>query len=292
MTSNKNFVAWALLILLSLIWGSSFILIKKGRVVFSAGEVGALRILAASVCLLPMSFSAMGGLTRRQWRLLLAVGLSGSLIPSFLFAIAQTQLESAIAGIINALTPMFTMILGVSFFRQQTTWRMTIGLLLGFAGAVILMLTGSQGDITSINYYGFFVVLATILYGTNLNLIKYYLPDLPAKAITSISLLIVGPITATYLFGFSALVSKLQVEEGAWTAFGAVAILGILGTAVALIIFNHLVKLTTPIFTSSVTYLIPLVAVTWGIWDEEVLLVGHYLGMAGILAGVYITNRQ
>ena len=292
MTKNTSFLAIALLALLALIWGSSFILIKRGLDVFDAGEVGALRIVAASLFLVPLSLAGLRKVKRHEWKFLLAVGFFGSLLPAFLFAKAQTQIASSVAGILNALTPLFTMIIGAVFFTQRFTLRTVIGLIIGFFGTIILILAGPGGSVGAVNYYALFVVLATIFYGANLNIIKFKLPDLQARTITSISLGLVGPMAAIFLFSATDFVNKLNHVEGAYWSMGAVVLLGVMGTAIALIFFNQLVKITNPIFTSSVTYIIPIVAVLWGIWDGEQLFPGHYIGMVAIIAGVYLANKK
>lgn len=292
MSENKNLLAWVMLIGLALIWGSSFILIKRGLDVYSAGEVGALRITAAAIFLLPFALPRIKGLSSKHWRLLFFVGLFGSLLPAFLFAKAQTQLPSSVAGILNALTPLFTMLLGILFFSQKINFKTALGLFIGFLGTVLLLVAGSGGDIRDLNYYGLYVVLATIFYGANLNLIKYHISDLKARTITSISLLIVGPASLIYLLTGTDFIYKTTNVDGAWFALSAVVILGVLGTAIALIIFNQLVKLTSPIFTSSVTYIIPIIAVGWGLLDNEQLYTGHYLGMTLIIIGVYLSRNR
>lgn len=292
MSKQVPLVAWVMLIVLALIWGSSFILIKRGLEVFSAGEVGALRILAAGLVLMPISLFKLKKLTTSQWKLLLFVGLVGSFIPAFLFATAQTQIESSIAGILNALTPLFVMLIGAIFFAQKITKMVALGLAIGFLGTLFLLMAGSGADITQLNLYALFIVVATICYGANVNLIKFKIHDINAISITAISLLIVTPVAAAYLFGATNFIQKMQQHDGAPIAFGYVVLLGVMGTALALILFNQLVKLTTPIFTSSVTYLIPIVAVIWGLFDNEVLLPGHFIGMLGIILGVYLANRK
>lgn len=292
MIKNTNLLAAILLSILALIWGSSFILIKRGLIVFSAGEVGALRIVAASIFLIPIAIRGFREVDKKYWKYLLAVGFFGSLLPSFLFAIAQTEIPSSVAGILNALTPLFTMIIGATFFSQKFNFKTVLGLILGFVGAVILIMAGSGGDISSVNYYALFVVLATIFYGANLNIIKFKMPDLKAKLITSISLCLVGPMAAVYLFLNTDFIHKTMHVEGALFSLGAVVLLGVVGTAIALIIFNHLVKITSPIYTSSVTYIIPIIALIWGIWDGESLFFGHYIGMTAIIVGVYLANRK
>lgn len=281
---------WVLLSILALIWGSSFILIKKGLLVFSAGEVGSIRILTASLFLLPLAIPRLKGLKIRQWKLLLLTGLLGNFFPAFLFAIAQTQLSSSLTGVLNALTPLCVLIIGALFFFQKIQLKAGIGLMVSFIGTAFLVLTGSPGHVGDVNYYVFYVVLATLCYGVNLNLIKHYFKELTAIEITSISLFLVGPIAAVVLFLGTDFVSNISSKEGAWMAFFYVSILGVVGTALALILFNHLVKLTTPVFTSFVTYLIPIVAVIWGVLDGESLFLEHYLGMVAIITGVFIAT--
>jgi len=292
MSENKNLLAWVMLIGLALIWGSSFILIKRGLDVYTPGEVGALRIASASIFLIPFAIRGLKDVEKKHWIFLISVGFFGSLLPAFLFAKAQTQLPSSVAGILNALTPLFTMLMAVTFFNQKITLKTTLGLVIGFVGTFVLIVASSGGSLTDLNYYGLYVVLATIFYATNLNLIKHKLPELRSRTITSISLLIVGPMAILYLIFSSSLVSKTITVDGAWFPFGAIVILGVVGTALALIIFNQLVKLTSPIFTSSVTYIIPIVAVGWGLYDGEKLFLGHYLGMLLIIGGIYLSRTK
>ncbi|WP_323755219.1 DMT family transporter [Roseivirga sp.] len=289
---NTNVLAWTLLILLALIWGSSFILIKRGLAVFNAGEVGALRILAACLFLIPVSIPKVGKLSFKHLKLLFIIGLVGSFIPAFLFAIGQTRLPSGVTGVLNALTPIFVLIMGVIFFKQEITKRKTFGLITAFVGTVVLLAAGSVGGLRGINFYALFIVLATICYGVNLNVIKYYLADLKPLVITSVSLLFMGPLAGIYLLTFTDFSVTLATKEGALEAFGYISLLGVMGTAIALILFNKLVQITNPLFTSTVTYLIPIVALIWGFWDGEDLGLGQVIGMLAIFVGVYITNKK
>ena len=292
MPEQKKFLAIVYLIILALIWGTSFILIKRGLLVFTADEVGAFRIMVASIFLTPPALIRLSEVKKSHvWKLLL-VGLMGSFIPSFLFAIAQTRLESSVAGILNGLTPIFTLLIGAWLFSQIITKRMMFGLIIGFVGSVLLIMAGSGGQISNFNYYALFIVAASVFYGINLNFIKFQLPDLKALTITSWSLLLVGPIAAIYLFGFTNFINTATHVEGAGNAIGAIVLLAVMSTSIALILFNKLVKMATPLFASSVTYLIPIVAVFWGVWDGEQLLLTHYLGMAAIISGVYLANRK
>jgi drug/metabolite transporter (DMT)-like permease len=290
---NKKVLSWILLVLIALIWGSSFILIKKGLVVYGPGEVGALRILAACLFLVPISIPKIRKLKFQEMKLLFIIGLVGSFVPAFLFAIAQTQLDSGITGALNGLTPVFVLIMGALFFGQKISKAAAIGVVIAFAGTLTLIVAGSgTGGISSLNYYALFVVLATICYGINVNVIKYYLKGLSALVITSVSLLFMGPLAGLYLLYGTDFVNKIATVEGGLKAAGYISLLGVMGTAIALVLFNYLVKITSPIFASSVTYLIPIVALSWGVWDGETLVMGQVSGIALVLFGVYITNKK
>jgi drug/metabolite transporter (DMT)-like permease len=292
--SESALKAWGFLIILALVWGSSFILIKRGLEVYSPGEVGALRIVFAGMVLLPLSLPRLKGLNKRQVKNLVVVGLVGSFIPAFLFAKAQTQLSSSLTGVFNAMTPLFVVIIGALFFKSRITRRNAIGLVIAFIGVVILLMVkeGGLGNFNEINAYALLVLLACACYGLNLNIIKYRFVELKPVAITAISLSIVLPLALIYLFTSTQFSFKLLHVEGAIQAAGYIAILGIVGTALALILFNVMVKVATPVFASSVTYLIPVVAIMWGLLDGEVLLAGHYFGIIAVIFGVWVGNRR
>ena len=293
LNNSKNSVqALTLLILLALIWGTSFILMKRGLVVFSPGELGSIRVAAASVFLLPIALVKLRELENRHYWQLFASGLMGIFFPAYLFALAQTELESSVTGIMNSLTPICTLIIGVVFFQQTFRRQSIIGVVLGLIGTVILILANSSGEIQSLNLYALLVILACLFYATNLNHIKYRIPDLKALTITSVSLMLIGPLALIYLFAFTEFSQKLSHAEGAWTAFGFILLLGFMSTSLATILFNKLVKISSPLYTSSVTYLIPIVAVLWGLLDNEQLFPGHIAGMAAIIGGVYLANRK
>lgn len=289
---NTKVLAWSILIILALVWGTSFILIKKGLVVYSAGEVGALRILAACIFLLPVSLPKLRKLSSKHLKLLFGIGLLGSFIPAFLFAIGQTRLDSGITGVLNGLVPIFVLLVGALFFKQKFEKAKYLGIFLAFVGTAVLLTAGSEGGLSGFNYYAIFIVLATMCYGTNLNLIKYYLADLNAVVITGVSILLVGPLAAIYLFVGTDFTEKLVSAPGAYEALGYISLLGVMSTSIALILFNRLVQITTPIFSSMVTYLIPIVAIAWGLLDGETLVAGQFIGMGAVLIGVFITNRK
>lgn len=282
--------AWLLLGLLALIWGSSFLLIKKGLIAFGAMEVGALRISAAGIVLAPLVAKRLHKITAKHWAKLASVGLVGSLIPAFMFAIAQTQLDSGITGVLNALTPICTLVLGVALFKQTAQRTQIIGVVVGLGGTVLLMTAGANGSWT-FNEYALLVLAATICYGLNLNLIKHKIADLSPLTITGVSLLMASVPATVFLFLGTDFVQQVQ-QPDAMLSLISVLVLGIVGTAGALVIFNHVVQLTNTVFTSSVTYLIPVVAMLLGILDGEPFWLQHGAGMLAILVGVWFANRR
>lgn len=292
MSDSAKSTAVVLLIVLSLIWGTSFILIKQGLKVFEPHEVGAIRVSAAALFLLPAALYRLNNLRIKHFGKLLLSGMMGIFIPAFLFAVAQTRLDSSVAGILNTLTPIFTMIIGAILFQQRFRPVAVFGIVLGFAGTFMLMLSRVGGKVEGINFYALLIVVACILYGSNLNFIKFKIADLSPMTITSVALLLLGPLALGYLFGFTRFMQKFGEHPGAWAAFGYTVLLGIMSTATATFLFNRLVKISTPLFASSVTYVMPIVAVMWGVLDGERLYMGHYIGMAAIIGGVYLANRR
>jgi drug/metabolite transporter (DMT)-like permease len=292
MNNRPNLTAVFLFTLLSIIWGTSFILIKQGLKVFQPQEVGALRVVAAAFFLLPFALVRMRELKSNHYGKLLISGLLSVFFPSFLFALAQTKLPSSVTGIANSLTPIFTLIIGVLIFNQRFRRESLIGILIGLVGTVLLITAKSNGGIGEVNAYLLFVILACTMYATNLNYVKFKIPDLQPMTITSVSIVLIGILALTFLFGFTDFVQTLGSHPGAWQAFSFICLLGLMSTAVAMFLFNHLVKMSTPLFTSSTTYVIPIVAVMWGLLDGEKLFLGHYIGMTAIIGGVYLANRK
>lgn len=291
-TEKKDFTAIGILLLLAMIWGTSFILIKQGLKAFSPDQVGSLRVTAAFLFLLPIGVTKFRDLKAGDTVKLLVSGMLGIFIPAFLFATGQTRIPSSIAGILNTLSPLFTMIIGAIFFKQTFKGHSIIGIVIGLGGTVLLVLSRSGGVITGINYFTLLIVLATLMYGTNLNWIKAKLLHLGSLTITSVSLMLIGPLAAAYLFLFTDFTTRLQTVDGAWGSFGFVVLLGCMSTSIATVLFTKLVKLTSPLFASSVTYIMPIVSVMWGVLDGERLALGHFIGMAFIIGGVWLANKK
>ena len=288
---------WAMLFFTAAIWGSSFILIKRGLFnvdgleLFTPLQVGAMRILFAAMFMLPFIYKRFQTLKDGKFKYLLAVGVFGNGIPAFLFAIAQTEIPSALAGMLNALVPVFSMLIGLAVFGVRIKLLQAAGVLIGLGSAVGLILTTGQLDGSNINvWYALLVVGATLCYGISLNVIKQYLQNESAVSITGLALVLVSPVGLVILLS-TDFVARVNSIEGAWTGIGAMSILAILGTAIALMVFNKMVKETSTIFASSVTYLIPLIAIIWGVIDGETLAVTQVACALTMLGGIFLINR-
>ena len=265
---------------------------KKALVVFSPGEVAALRVTVAGLVLLPLAFLKLKEIKSTHTGSLFLSGLLGVFIPAFLFTTAQQHIDSSVAGILNTISPLWTMIMGALFYKQVFKRVAVIGILIGLAGTILLMVSRSGGEVVRFNLYGLLIVIACAFYGFNLNFIKFKIADLGSLAITSFSVSMIGPLGAIYLFGFTDFIYKMEAAPGAWKAAGFVVLLAVMSTAIAVTLFNKLVKMTTPLFASMVTYIMPIVSVMWGVLDSERLYISHFVGMALILGGVYLANRR
>jgi len=289
---------WLTLFLLAAVWGSSFILIKRGlyapdgSVLFSPLQVGALRISIAGLFLLPIALRKTKLLKFGKIRFFLLAGLCGNALPAFLFATAQSKIPSSLAGMLNATVPLFSLLMAYFVFRVKIKNGQWFGMFLGLAAAFGLLFLGESVRGKSFDpIYPALVLVATFLYAVNLNIVKHYLSDQSAVAITSVALMLVMPIGVVVL-GFTDFTQKMETMPGAWGALGAIALLAILGTALALILFNRLVQETNTLFASSVTYLIPVVAVIWGLFDGETVSVLQVGCIAAMLVGVLLINRE
>nr|WP_317195634.1 DMT family transporter [Pontibacter aydingkolensis] len=278
------------MIILALIWGTSFILIKKGLVVFSSDELGALRIAIAFLTLSPFAVMHLRKVEPHRWKYLAGSGILGNLLPAFLFAYAETRLASGLAGVLNSLTALFTLLVGAMFFSQSITWLRMLGIVVGIVGTAILIFSGNGSADMDNKYYGLYIVVATVCYGGSVNIIKHRLQGMKPLGMSSMALLTVAPFAIAYLFT-TDVVGKLQHTPGAWEALMYIALLAIFSTAVGLVLFNKLIHISTTLFASSSTYLIPIVALMWGVLDGEAIQLWHYLGMIVILVGVFIVNR-
>lgn len=286
---NVFSIRYFYLIVLSLIWGSSFILMKKGLEVFSYEQVAALRLFITSIVLIPFVFSALKKIKKKHYVPILVAALFGSGIPAFLFTLAQTYLDSSFVGILNSLTPLFTFCIGIIIFNQKYHKINLLGIFIGLIGAIFLSLNNLNQSI-SINIYVYLVVFASLLYAISANVIKRYLYDLDSTDITTIVFLIVGPLSGVYIFSTDFIV--LFDNNKAYESLAYITILAIICTALAGVIFYKLIKISSPTFATSVTYLIPIVALFWGFIDGEKLIGQYFVGVALIFSGLYLVNKK
>lgn len=289
---NVSIWAWIALLLLSLIWGSSFILIKKSLLAFSALEVGALRLSIATIAFIPFFISHFKEIPWDKFKFFLLVGLAGSGIPSFLYAIAQTNVDSSIAGLLNSLTPIFTLIIGLVIFKTTFIKKQLFGILIAFLGAVALIwLSTNSIRMQASLGYSFLLVLATVCYGTSVNVVKYRLDGLKPMLISAVSFMVTGPIAIMYVLTTDFL-SDIQNHPDGVISIISVTTLALFSTFISTIIFYKLVHWTNPIFSSSVSFIIPIVALGWGFIDGETVGVAHLISLACILMGVYMLRVE
>jgi drug/metabolite transporter (DMT)-like permease len=281
---------WFYLFGLSLIWGSSFILIKRGLVGLTAIEVGSFRIIFAALFLLIIGFSSLKKISRRQWKFIAITSFFGTFVPAYLFAIAETQVDSSIVAILNSLTPLNTLILGLLVFGVQFQKRQIVGVFIGFLGCLLLVFSGTASQGGQNYYYVILVVIATICYAINVNLIKKYLSDLNSLSITTGNFLILL-LPALIILSTTDIAQRVDLQI-AQHSIGFVMILGVLGTGVANVLFFKLIQMSSPVFATSVTYLIPIVAFFWGLLDHEMLTPIQFLGTAIVLIGVYLSAKK
>jgi drug/metabolite transporter (DMT)-like permease len=281
---------WIILIALALIWGSSFILIKQGLYGLNPFQLGSLRIIFCAVFLLIIGFNSLKSIALHQWKYIALTSLFGTFIPAYLFAIAQTKVSSSICSILNSLTPLNTLILGAIVFGLNFRRNQIFGIIIGLIGTVVLIFNGRAHGVSEDSSYSVFVLIATVCYATNVNLIKKYLSDMKPLSITTGNFLVML-VPAIFILYFTDFSAKMNLQATQHAMF-FVMILGIVGTGVANVIFYKLIQISTPIFASSVTYLIPIVACLWGILDNEMLTPLQFLGAFIILIGVYLSSKK
>jgi len=296
---SKDFRSWLFLFILALIWGASFILMKRGMYdetgdpVFSDSQVGALRMAIAGLVMLP--FGLMNLRKIRHWKqvmYLLIVGTCGNFFPAFLFTFAETKLSSGLAGMLNSFTPFFTLILGFLFFQQRIRLKQVIGLCIAFVGICILVgiLNNAPLEISMLHVGA--ILIATIMYATSLNTIKYKLSEFKSLEIASLSFtfLAIPAWIVTLSLDTSGV---LKTNPHAFESLGYISILSVFGTCLALLLFNQIIALKSPMFASSVTYMIPIVAVILGVLlNKETFYLSQFLGMVVIVGGVYLVNSK
>lgn len=282
---------WGLFIFLSFIWGSSFILIKEGLVSLSAFQVASLRIFSAGLMLMPMAFSAYKQIPRDKIFLVFLSGVLGSLLPAYLFCIAEQSIDSALAGVLNSLTPIFVLIVGALFFQAITTVRKVAGIVLAFCGSILLFLSQPNFAVNSNALHVSLVVIATLMYGINVNIVHRHLANIPSLQIASLALSL-NAIPALIVLFVTGYFSEDFLSRGVLVSSGYSILLGVFGTTLATILFYMLIKKAGAVFSSMVTYAIPFVAIMWGLIDGEKVGWKQGVSLIIILLGVFLANYK
>lgn len=290
---DKKAISWIILIALSLVWGSSFILMKQGLRAFTSDEVAGLRITIASAFMLPFLFKHYKIDLKTNLKGLLLMGVFGNLIPAFLFTKAETQISSSLTGMLNALTPMFTILIGMIAFNHKINKSQILGVLIGLIGAIALVTLGDNGNDQSKNIlYCLLVAAATLCYAISVNGIKAYLGQVNSLTATVWSFTLIGPVAAIYLFGFTDVVTHATNHPEGLRSLCYISILAIVGSALSVVVFNVLIKLSGSVFAASCTYLIPIVAIGWGLFDGEIINLFQMLAVLVIIAGIWMINSK
>jgi len=286
---DNKFIHWAIFCILSIVWGSSFILMKEGLTVLSAYQVASLRMLFSGLVLLPFAFSAFKKIPKEKMGIVFLSGFLGNFIPAYLFCIAETNIDSSLAGILNSLTPLFTILVGLSFFKTTINKQKMIGVIIGFIGLCLLFAAGKNISFQNLSFASL-VLVATFFYGLNVNVVGKFLKNIRSIDIVSVAFafLIIPSALILYMTGyFSMSFSTKAFQEASLAGI----VLGVVGTSIASILFYMLIKRSTIIFASMVTYGIPVIAVAWGLYFGESISVLQIGSLLIILAGVYIVNK-
>ncbi|QNS40758.1 DMT family transporter [Chryseobacterium manosquense] len=288
---NPEKEKWILLALLSLIWGSSFILIKKSLDHFNPYEVGALRVLIAGLVLLPVAIKNIRKFPKKNLKWLILAAITGNFIPMFLFPIAETEVSSSIAGIINSMMPIFVIIVGALLWKFETTKRQIIGVLISFSGACILAFSGGEGGEFKLIPI-LLLLLATLLYAISTTTVKSKLSDIPAKILSAFIFSLVLIFPSLIALVFAGFFNELKMDNNLLVGLGFVSLLSVFGTGLAMMLNYRLLSVSTPLFASTVTLLMPIVAIIWGILDGEKLTSMQVFGAVIILAGLIFLRQM
>ncbi len=283
---------WLYLAILSLVWGSSFILIKKSLVGLTPMQLGALRTVFAAMFLFSIGFRSIKTIQGVEWKWVTISAFAGTFIPAFLFAFAETEIDSGITSILNSLTPLITFVFGILLFSIRFSKNQLIGVIIGLAGSVGLIWEGAIINPDQNYGYAFLVIIATFGYGINVNIIKRYLQHISPMAIANgnFVVLVIPALIVLYFSGFFN--AEVFSDKTVQTSILYMAILAVVGTGIAKLMFNKLIQISTPVFASSVTYTMPIIALVWGLWDGEKFSLYQLLASGIIIFGVYLTNKN
>jgi len=281
---------WLVLILLAIMWGASFYFIKHAVQIFDPLHMAMWRMVMATVIYLPIAAAYWSKIDWRRWRPLVIVAFCGSAIPNFLFAVAQRHVNSSLAGMLNSLSPLFTLLLGVGFFKMTFTRSKVIGVALGLLGALLLILFNAKSAVSGNAFFAGLCALATVCYALNANVVNTYLRDQPPAGVASAAFVITGAFFIAGLFISGAWTAAWQRPD-AWAGLGYVFYLAAIGTVLGTIVYLWLIQRTSAIFATSVTYLLPVTAIVLGVFDGETVGLIDMLGIAVILVGLYVARK-
>lgn len=282
---------WFYLAILSLIWGSSFILIKKGLVGLNSVQLASLRMIFAASVIYIYSYNSIKKIPKKSWKWIVITAYLGTFFPVYLISYGQTEIESGLASIITTVTPINTLIIGIIFFSLTFSIKQLLGLFIGLVGAVLLLYEASETNLNSNIYFSFFIYLTTVGYAASVNLIKKYLTNIPPEAVTAGIFLSISPPAIIVLY-FSDFTDLNFQDPLILKSIFFVLVLGVFGSAFAQTLFNKFVKISSPIFASAVTYTMPVVAIFWALIDGEILSIMQFFATAIILIGVYLVNKR
>ncbi|MDA9334624.1 EamA family transporter [Flavobacteriaceae bacterium] len=289
---NQEQKKWMYLSVLAIVWGSSFILIKKGLIGLTPLQLGSLRTVISSIFIFIIGFKSLKTILSHQWKWVVLSGFLGTFLPSFLFAFAETEVDSGVVSILNALVPLNAILIGLAVFKIVSTKTQIFGVLLGFIGASMLIFNSMELNPDQNYLFAGFVILATLMYGFNVNIIKHYLQEVKPIAIATgnFAAIVIPALLVLILSDFFNV--KTFENEAIYSSIGYIAILSLFGTVMAKIIFNNLIQISSPVFASSVTYLMPLVALLWGLLDGELFGLDQGFASLLILCGIYLANKK
>lgn len=288
----KPHLKWIYLCILALVWGSSFILIKKGLVGLSALQVGSLRTVFAALFLLVIGFRSLRHIKGKQWMWIAFSGFFGTFFPAYLFSFAETEIDSAVVSILNSTTPLLSMLVGIALFEAAFIKKKFVGVMVGLVGTSALIWSGASVNPDQNYWYSLLVILASLFYGFNANVIKTHLQTLPALAITTGNFMVIAIPALVVLASTGFFSAETFVAPQVPLSLFYIGILGVIGTGAALILFNKLIQISDPVFSTSVTYLVPIVALGWGILDGEKFTFIQFLSGIVIILGVLIVNSR
>ena len=288
---NNKLINWLLFIALSFIWGSSFILIKVGLEHLTPYQVASIRIISSGIVLLPVALTSFKKIPKDKIFIVFMSGVIGSLVPAYLFCLAEVGIDSALAGTLNALTPIFVIIFGALFFNAKTTSNKIWGITIAFTGSLLLFFSQPNFSENSNLSYILFVVLATSLYGINVNMVHKHLSQVGSLNIAAVALSL-SAIPALIVLFFTGYFKLNYLDRGILLSTGYASLLGVFGTAISTVLFYILLKRAGAVFASMVTYGIPVIAIGWGIIYGEDIGWKQLISMLVILCGVWVANRK